>query len=90
LNDHRIEAFGLRKIFCVFFSSCYVGLRKPGPEIYRLALETTQFPAAECCFIDDRAANLEAPAKMGMHAIEMKGLDSLREELEKLGVVSRS
>jgi putative hydrolase of the HAD superfamily len=86
LNTYRIEKFGMRKIFRVFISSCYVGLRKPDMEIYRLALETTQFPAGECCFIDDRAANLEAPRSMGMHTIEMKGLEFLQQELQKLGV----
>ena len=86
LNNYRIEKFGLRKIFRLFVSSCYVGLRKPERDIYRLALETTQIPAEECCFIDDRAANLESPAQMGMHTIEMKGLDELRAQLGKLGV----
>jgi putative hydrolase of the HAD superfamily len=86
LNNQRIEKFGLRKIFCIFISSCYVGFRKPERDIYRLALETTQIPADECCFIDDRALNLECPAKLGMHTIEMKGLEQLRGDLGKLGV----
>lgn len=86
LNDYRIEEFGMRTIFRIFFSSCFVGLRKPEPGIYRLALETTQIPAGACCFIDDRVANLENPAKLGMHTIEMKGLNELRSELAKLGV----
>lgn len=86
LNSSRIEQFGLRKIFRVFVSSCYVGLRKPEPEIYRMVLEITQMPAEECCFIDDRAANLEPAAKMGMHTIEMRQLDQLRRDLAKLGV----
>jgi putative hydrolase of the HAD superfamily len=59
LNNYRIEKFGMRKIFRLFVSSCYVGFRKPERDIYRLALETTQIPAEECCFIDDRALNLE-------------------------------
>ena len=42
LNDYRIEKFGLEEIFRVFVSSCFVGLRKPERDIYRLALETTQ------------------------------------------------
>jgi putative hydrolase of the HAD superfamily len=29
LNDYRIETFGLRNIFRVFFSSCFVGVGKP-------------------------------------------------------------
>ena len=86
LNDYRIEKFGLRNIFRIFISSCFVGLRKPERDIYRLALETTQIPAGECCFIDDRALNLECAAKLGMHTIEMKTLDQLRGELAKFGV----
>jgi len=86
LNDYRIDKFGMRKIFRIFFSSCFVGLRKPERDIYRLALETTQIPAEACCFIDDRALNLECAAKLGMQTIEMQGLDQLRRNLAKLGV----
>ena len=86
LNYYRIEKGGLRGIFRVFVSSCFVGFRKPERDIYRLALEMTQIPAQECCFIDDRALNLECAAKLGMHTIEMQKLDQLREELAKLGV----
>jgi putative hydrolase of the HAD superfamily len=86
LNLYRIEKFGLRKIFTVFISSCYVGFRKPEMDIYRLALEITQFPAEECCFIDDRPLNLEAAGKVGIQAVQMQSLDQLRGDLGKLGV----
>jgi putative hydrolase of the HAD superfamily len=86
LNNYRIDKFGLRKIFRLFVSSCFVGLRKPERDIYRLALEITQFPAEECCFIDDRALNLECAAQLGMHRIQMQSLDQLRGDLAKLGV----
>jgi putative hydrolase of the HAD superfamily len=86
LNTYRIEKYGLRQIFRLFISSCFVGLRKPERDIYRLALETTQIPAAECCFIDDRALNLECAAKLGMQTIEMRQVDQLRADLAKLGV----
>lgn len=86
LNAYRIEKFGMRTIFRVFISSCFVGLRKPERDIYRLTLETTQFLGEECCFIDDRALNLECAAKLGMKTIEMKGVEQLRAELAKLGV----
>jgi putative hydrolase of the HAD superfamily len=88
LNYYRIEKFGLRTIFRFFVSSCFVGLRKPESDIYRLALETTQFPAEQCCFIDDRALNLECAAKLGMLTIQMQKLDQLREDLAKLSVSS--
>jgi len=86
LNDYRIEKFGLRQIFRLFISSCFVGLRKPERDIYRLALEITQVPAEECCFIDDRALNLECAIHLGMHTIQMQTLDQLRVDLSKLGV----
>ena len=86
LNYYRIDKFGLRNVFRLFISSCFVGLRKPESGIYRLALEVTQIPAGECCFIDDRALNLECAAKLGMHAIEMDSLDQLKRDLQKSGV----
>jgi putative hydrolase of the HAD superfamily len=90
LNDYRIETFGLRKIFRVFISSCFVGLRKPEFDIYRAALEVTQYPARQCCFIDDRALNLESAAKMGMFTIQMQTLDQLRADLQKLGITTEA
>jgi len=86
LNQYRIEKFGLRAIFKVFVSSCLVGLRKPEEGIYRLALDITQQIADECCFIDDRALNLEMARRLGMHTIEMDHVQQLREDLQKLGV----
>jgi putative hydrolase of the HAD superfamily len=86
LNYYRIEKFGLRMIFRLFVSSCFVGFRKPERDIYRLALEITQVPAEQCCFIDDRALNLECAAKLGMHPIQMKEMKQLRGDLANLGV----
>jgi putative hydrolase of the HAD superfamily len=88
LNLFRIQTFGLREIFSLFVSSCFVGLRKPEEGIYRLALEITQRPPQECCFIDDRPLNLESAAKLGMHVIRMENAKQLRQELAKLGVTS--
>ncbi len=86
LNYYRMEKFELRKIFRLFISSCFVGLRKPERDIYRLALETTQVPAEECCFIDDRALNLECAAKLEMHTIQIQSLEQLKADLAKLQV----
>jgi putative hydrolase of the HAD superfamily len=86
LNLYRIEKFGLRLIFRLFVSSCFVGLRKPESDIYRMALEVSQQAPEECCFIDDRSINLEAAKRLGMHAIEMDNTAQLREDLKKLGV----
>jgi putative hydrolase of the HAD superfamily len=88
LNLYRMQTFGLREIFTLFVSSCFVGLRKPEEGIYRLALGVTQKPPEECCFIDDRALNLECARRLGMHTIEMENAAQLQQELRKLGVAA--
>jgi len=86
LNAYRMDTFGLRSIFRIFVSSCFVGLRKPEEAIYRMALDITQQAPRSCCFIDDRALNLEVAKRLGMHTVEMDGVEHLRAELQKLGV----
>ena len=86
INDYRIKTFGLRDCFGAFFSSCYLGVRKPDRGIYSLALKITQRDPAECVLIDDRGLNLECAREMGMHTIQYKDVAQLRGELEKLGV----
>lgn len=86
LNRYRIQTFGLREIFKLFVSSCFVGLRKPEEGIYRLAMELTQSPPEESCFVDDRALNLESAARLGMKTIRFEDAQQLRKELSKLGV----
>lgn len=66
LNAYRIERFGLRRYFSAFCSSCYLGVRKPGPEIYRRALGILHARPEECGFIDDRKENLASPRALGL------------------------
>ncbi len=86
LNEYRIEAFQLRRDFSLFFSSCYVGLRKPDEALYRLALEVTQRSAEQCLLIDDRPLNLENPHKLGMQTVHYQNPAQLRAELERNGI----
>lgn len=86
LNLHRIERFALKNYFSVFFSSCFLGVKKPDEEIYLKALQITQRAAAECVFIDDRALNLDAPRRLGMHAIQFRSAAQLQSDLAALGV----
>ena len=86
MNLYRIETYKLREIFQFFVSSCYVGLRKPEKDIYRLALEISQCKPEECCFLDDRSLNLECAQHLGMHTIQVQNAKQVREELGNLGV----
>ena len=86
LNLYRLEHFGLRRYFPVFFSSCFLGLRKPDEAIYRLALQVTQEAPANCIFIDDREVNLECPRELGMNTILFRDAAQLRSELTEAGI----
>ncbi len=86
LNLHRIQQFNLRTDFVAFFSSCFLGVLKPDPAIYRLALQVTQRAPKECVFIDDRALNLECARGMGMRTIHYQNAPQLRAELRNQGV----
>jgi putative hydrolase of the HAD superfamily len=86
LNDHRVRRFGLQEYFSAFFSSCYVGLRKPDPAIFQRAMDILQCGPQESVFIDDRKENAEAAASLGIHAVQMQSPAQLREELNRLGI----
>ena len=86
LNQYRIDQFSLRQYFPIFFSSCFLGLRKPDEAIYRAALRITQRAPEECLFIDDREENLECPRALGIRTIHYQNPAQLRAELRENGV----
>jgi len=81
MNAYRIEAFGLRDRFDAFLSSCYLGIRKPEPAIYRLALEIAGAHPAESLLIDDRGPNLEPASALGMQTLLFETPEGLDERL---------
>jgi putative hydrolase of the HAD superfamily len=86
-NNYRFEQFGLRDVFDLAMSSCYVGLRKPEAAIYKRALDILGRPAERVLFIDDRPENVAGALSAGMKGIVFKGADGLRDELVSLGVL---
>lgn len=86
-NDYRFQRYGLREYFDVAFSSCYVGLRKPEAAIYRRAVDVLGRPAERILFIDDRRENAAGAAAVGMKTIHFSGADTLRRDLQTLGVL---
>jgi putative hydrolase of the HAD superfamily len=85
-NDYRFAQYGLRKHFEIAFSSCYVGLRKPHPQIYQRAIDILGKPAERILFIDDRQGNVDAAANSGLSAIRFTGEQDLRSQLQQLTV----
>src|SRR5215216_197496 len=63
LNDYRIRKYSLHDCFDAFVSSCEVGMRKPDPGIFRLAMGIVQAKPAECIYFDDRPILVDVAAK---------------------------
>lgn len=84
LNVHRIQTFGLRDIFPTFFTSCWLGVRKPTHEIYARVLGMTQADPARTLFIDDRMQNLTPAAALGMRTVQFRNANTLLADLRGL------
>jgi putative hydrolase of the HAD superfamily len=86
MNEFRLAEFNLLDDFDAFFSSCYLGLRKPDPRIYQVALDVLQRDPEEVVFIDDRPENVAAAVSLGIHGIRYEGSAKLADELALVGV----
>jgi 2-haloacid dehalogenase len=64
-----------------------VGLAKPDPRIFALAIERCRLDPARTVFIDDSPRNVEAGRDAGMHALHFSDPDQLRAELKHLGLL---
>ncbi len=84
LNDFRIKNFNLHELFDGFFSSCYLGIRKPDPRIFKSALKIAQVSPEECIYFDDRPMLVNAAKKLGMNGILHQEFDATKKILQNL------
>lgn len=82
LNDYRIDTFNLRQLFDGFFSSCYVGVRKPDPRIFQKALKIVQVSPQECVYFDDRPMLVNAAKKLGINSFLHQNFEDTKQLLE--------
>lgn len=67
------------ELFEFAISSHQVGLCKPDPAIYKIALERAKVSSPDAIvFFDDLAANVEAAKSVGLRAYQVRGVDELR------------
>ncbi|WEK20342.1 MAG: HAD-IA family hydrolase [Candidatus Pedobacter colombiensis] len=84
LNDYRIKKFGLHDCFDAFISSCEVGMRKPDPGIFKLAMGIAQVSTEECVYFDDRIMLAQAAQKLGIRSVHHQDFLSTKKILEEL------
>jgi len=87
LTMHRVQKFDLREFIDFFISSCFVHLRKPDEEIFRLALDVDQVQPEQVIYVDDRPMFVQVARSLGIHGIIHTGYESTRRSLEGLGLV---
>ena len=71
-------------IFETVVDSAFVGVRKPDPAIYAIALERLELPAGECVFIDDLERNVDAARELGFAAVHFEDTGQVIAELDAL------
>jgi putative hydrolase of the HAD superfamily len=82
----------LRKQYPVFdafrhvFASFELGVMKPKPRIYSLALKHMGATAAETFYTDDRPDYVEKARTMGLRAFVYTGPEQLRQDLARCGI----
>ena len=84
----RIERFQLKEFVDFFVCSCFVQLRKPDEEIYRIALDLSQVRPEEVIYIDDRPLLAEIGRSMGMQAIQHLSVEQTRKKMMEILLVT--
>ena len=86
VNAHRIRQFKLDSFVDCFISSCFVHIRKPDADIFRLALDIAQTPIEQIVFIDNTPMFVEIAAGLGIRSILHTDFESTRAKLAALGL----
>jgi len=64
-----------------------VGLAKPDPRIFQLAIERCRLVPSTTVFIDDSRPNVEIAQRLGLQALHFQAPEKLRLELRDLGLM---
>ena len=86
LNAYRIRKFKLDEFVDAFISSCFVHLRKPDADIFRLALDVAQAPARQVLFIDNTPMFVQIAEGLGIRSILHTDYRSTCAQLAILGL----
>ncbi len=79
--ETRLEALGVLPHFDRIFISAQIGVMKPDPTAYRLALRELGVTPPEAAFVDATLTHVRAAREMGLNAILFRSDTDLRAEL---------
>jgi len=83
LRDYIVK-HQFEDMFDTLIISAEIGMMKPQPRIYQLALKQARVEANEAAFVDDTPKNVEAANALGMHGILFRDPAQVEENLKAL------
>ncbi len=86
INEYRIKTFKLNHFVDFFVSSCFVGMRKPDEDIFRLALDMAQVPAEKVVYLENTAMFVQVAAGLGIKGILHTDYESTVEQFASFGL----
>jgi putative hydrolase of the HAD superfamily len=86
LNAHRIRAFELDGIVDAFISSSFFHVRKPDPQLFRIALDVVQRPVREVAYLENTPLFVEIAESLGIRSILHRGVQPTRAAFGALGL----
>ncbi len=86
LNAYRIRKFKLSEFVDFFISSCFVHVRKPDADIFRLALDIAKVPARHVVYIENTPMFVQVAEGLGIRSILHTDYRSTCSKLAALGL----
>jgi putative hydrolase of the HAD superfamily len=86
LNEYRINTFKLNEFVDSFISSCYVHLRKPDANIFKMALDISQAQVSSVVYIENTQMFVKIAEGLGIKSILHTDYRSTRAKLASFGL----
>jgi putative hydrolase of the HAD superfamily len=86
VNAYRIRQFKLDAFVDAFISSCFVCLRKPDADIFRLALDVAQVPARQIVYIENTPLFVQVAESLGIRSVLHTDYQSTAAKLAAFGL----
>jgi len=86
LNERRIHNFKLKTFVDFFISSCFVHVRKPDEDIYRIALDIAHVAPEQVAYLDDRLMFVQIAQGLGIQGVHHTDYDSTCAKFADLGL----
>ena len=86
LTEHRVTTFALASCIDFFVSSCFVHMRKPDADMYRMALDCAQVAPEAAVYVDDRRLFVEVAEGLGIDGVGHVDAETTRQELAERGL----